>query len=365
MTRLALLALTLGLPTAAVAQGVPAKTAPTSPITIEANVPDGCPGALELRSLVRNLLGPAMDAGDPLRATVAIARVDEATYELTLETEAIAGREVRRLRSPSCRTLGETAALLVAIVHDPSVDVSNAIVTPSPPPGVAPRPVPPPEAPPVEPPVNLRPPDGAPTGELPPILPPLPAKGSVEGLGFAANVFVGVAGLDLPKVHNPFGAALALRIGAYRVEGGVEASFGSDATLAGTDDTKGADFSLVVGTLVACRALLPWRPEWPVPALEPTLHACVGLEAGAMTGEGFGVADPETGTAPWVAPRLEARGGLGIAGPLSFWLKAGAAFPVDPRRFVFTSGTAADSVTLVHEAKPVALRALLGAELEI
>jgi hypothetical protein len=148
----------------------------------------------------------------------------------------------------------------------------------------------------------------------------------VEGLGFAANVFVGVAGLDLPKVHNPFGAALALRIGAYRVEGGVEASFGSDATLAGTDDTKGADFSLVVGTLVACRALLPWRPEWPVPALEPTLHACVGLEAGAMTGEGFGVADPETGTAPWVAPRLEARGGLGIAGPLSFWLKAGAAF---------------------------------------
>jgi hypothetical protein len=307
-----------------------------------------------------------MDAGDPLRATVEIEPRNDATFELTLETETSAGREVRRLRSSSCRTLGETAALLVAIVHDPTVDVSKAIVTPSPPPDAPPRPELPPEVltPPVEPPVNLRPPEGGPTGELPPTLPPLPEKGSVGGLGFVANVFVGIAGLDLPKVHNPFAAAVGLRIGAYRVEGGVEASFGSDTTLAG-DDTKGADFALVVGTLLACRAVLPWRPEWPVPSLAPTLHACLGLEAGAMTGEGFGIADPAAGTAPWVAPRLEARGGLGIAGPLSFWLKAGAAFPVDPRRFVFTSGTDAGSVTLVHEAGPVALRALLGAELEI
>jgi hypothetical protein len=365
VTRLATHAVTslaLAAPALAAAQGDPA---PPSPITIEAKVPEGCPSALELRSLVRNLLGPAMDAGDPLRATVAIERLSDATFELTLETETTAGREVRRLRSPSCRTLGETAALLVAIVHDPSVDVSKAIVTPTPPPGISrPELLPEPPEPPVEPPVTLRQPDGGPTGELPPTLPPLPEK-SADGLGFVANVFVGVAGLDLPKVHNPFGAAVGLRIGAYRVEGGVEASFGSAATLAGTEETKGADFSLVVGTLVACRAVLPWRLDWPVPALEPTLHACVGLEAGAMTGEGFGIADPEAGTAPWVAPRLEARGGLGIAGPLSFWLKAGAAFPVDPRRFVFTSGTGADSVTLVHEAGPVALRALLGAELEI
>lgn len=326
---------------------------PAEGVTISVEAPSTCPGNEAVRAMLVDLLGPSVNTGEPLFAKLTI-RSTPSGFELELETQTASGREVRRLESASCVTLAETAALLVAIVHDPSVDVSRAISE---------RPVDqtPPELAPLvaEPPLDPRPVVVEPP---PPVLPPLEP---ISPLGFVAAVGVGLGALDLPGAHPMIGATVGLRVEDYRVEGAFEASFGARATLPSTDD-KGANFAFFYGALSGCRAIVPWRVAWPRAVESVDLGACVGVEVGSMTGEGFGVESPASGTALWVAPRADARLGFSLFdGPLSLFGRVGLAVPIDPRRFVFEGQTAAGTVTLVHEVAPVAFRGFIGSELQL
>lgn len=325
---------------------------PANGVQLNVDGPPECPNVNQVGTMVQELLGAAMVAGAPLRAQLQITKTN-ADFELRLETETLTGRSIRRLQSPRCETLVETAALLIAIEHDPTVDVTNAISKPL---EEIPQPVPTP-VPAVAP---ISPTFSNPT--LPVASPRRPRGDAQSPLGFVVNVALGAGAFELPTVHGLFAAGLGLRIDAYRVELGIEGSLGSSTTLP-TDSTRGANFSLFYGTLSGCRTLLPWSNEWPRASLAAELSGCVGFEGGVLAGQGFGVANSVDGEAPWLAPRVELRFALGLAGPLSLWSRVGAAFPIDPRRFVFA--TESDAVTVVHESGPAAGRVGIGAEVQL
>jgi hypothetical protein len=325
------------------------QAAPASGVQLSLRGPAECPTGSQVIGMVQELLGSAMSAGTPLRAQLQITHGD-AGFELELETETLSGRSIRRLQSPRCETLVETAVLLIAIEHDPTVDVSNAISQPL---EVIPQPAPAPV-----PTVPL----AVPSFANPPLPTRLPRPEAPSLLGFVVNVALGAGAFELPTVHGLFAAGLGLRIDAYRIEAGIEGSLGSTTSLP-ADSTRGANFSLFYGTLSGCRTLLPWSNEWPRAPLAAELSGCLGLEGGVLAGQGYGVANSLSGEAPWVAPRVELRLALGLAGPLSLWSRVGAAFPVDPRRFVFATDSA--EVTVVHESGPAAGRIGIGAEVQL
>lgn len=349
--RLALVLLGVGLvPGVAVAQ------LPAQGVAINVDAPDTCPQREAVRSMVRELLGANIDAGEPLFAQVRIGPKGDG-FELELDTLTQAGRGVRRLESASCMTLAETAALLIAIVHDPDVDVSRAISEePKAPAPTEPAPL-----------VPQPKPEVVATQPIPaePLVSTLPPLEPISQLGFVGAVGVGLGALELPGAHPLVSASVGLRIEDYRIEGGLEASFGARAELESTDE-KGANFSLIYAVVSGCRAIVPWEVDWPRPVETVDLGACVGVELGSMGGEGFGIADPAAGSVFWVAPRADARLGFSLFdGPLSLFAKVGFAVPLDPRRFVFEANTAAGAVTLVHEVAPVALRGFIGSELQL
>lgn len=348
-------ALALGLLGAGLTPGVAWAELPERGVALRVDAPASCPQLEAVRAMVRELLGPGIDGGEPLFAEVRIAPRGDG-FELSLDTLTKEGRGVRRLESASCFTLAETAALLVAIVHDPNVDVSRAISERPPAPGpnepapLVPQPPPDPATPPI------------PEEPAEPVLAPLEP---ISPLGFVGAVGVGIGALELPGAHPMVAATVGLRIEDYRIEGTFEASFGAQATLPSTEE-KGANFSLLQGVVSACRSVVPWSLDWPRPKESVDLGACLGMEFGAMGAEGFGIAQPESATVFWAAPRADARVGFSLFdGPLSLFAKVGLAVPLDPRRFVFEVNTDAGNVTLVHEVAPVALRGFIGSELQL
>lgn len=353
----------LGAAIAGYALGQPTQPAPG--VALDYRAPEECPGAEAVAQDITRLLGDAASKGEGLSAKGVVTRTTDG-YRLQLELVRGDNRSHRELESKSCTTLAETAALLTALAVDPdavsraqaaasaSVSAPTASAPPSPsipPPAVSAPLIPEPTVP-------------APVTALPiqPPAPPTALKPSGPALGFTAGAgpVFGVA--DLPDPHAGFSGWVGLRIEEWTLEGGVHLGIGSTGVVASRPDS-GADFTLIVGLLRTCRALVPWfaRP-WPRPQLRLDLDACVGIELGSLSGQGFGIANPERGEAVWVAPRLDLRTGLGIVGPLSLALDVGVVFPVDRRRFIIEAG---DGTLVVHEPGPAAGRLGISADLEL
>jgi hypothetical protein len=152
--------------------------------------------------------------------------------------------------------------------------------------------------------------------------------------------------------------ATGLRIYSVRLEGQIELWTSSDATAEGKPGA-GAELGLVAGALRGCHAIFPWDAPPSLDSGSFALGACVGLELGSMSGQGFGISRVDEGDALWIAPRGDVRLGLGLVGPLGLVAELGLAIPVDPRRFVFETGTGEDAVLVVHEPFAVSGRAAL------
>lgn len=345
----------LGLAAArgALAQPPPARAAePASVVEVQLASPAGCDAQGLAEAELDRLLGAARREGQPLRAQGRIEALSESQFRLELTLDRAGATSTRELEAKSCQTLAEVAALLIALSHDPdAVERARALEAARP----APRVDPPAPAPPLQ--VAAEPaPSPEPTAPLAP-LPPL----SLPRLGFVAHAgFVGGIG-DLPGPHPGVAAGLGLRLDEYRVELGLEFGGASQSFLSDRPQT-GATFQRFLGLARFCRDLYPLfdrpypRPEWAV-----DLAACAGLELGSMSGEGFGVAEPVRGEALWAAPRVDARLGVGLLGPLGLLVDVGVAFPLDPRRFVITGGDG--DVLVVHTPAPAAGR--LGLLLEV
>lgn len=341
---------------------------PSPGVALEYRAPEECPGAATVRGDIARLLGDAAAKGEGLSATGVVTRTADG-YRLELDLTRGDNRSHRELESKSCTTLAETAALLTALAVDPDAvgraqaaassegpktqpePSASAMPSASASPGPAPL-IPEPSASVVAPPA---PPSSNPPNRS------APPTSSAPDLGFTVNAGPAFGVADLPDPHAGFSGWLGLRVDAWTVEGGVHLGIGSTGVVQGRP-ASGADFTLIVGALRTCRALLPFfsRP-WPRPQLRADGSACAGLELGSLAGQGFGIANPERGEALWVAPRLDLRGGLGIVGPLSLALDVGVAFPVDRRRFVIEAG---DGTLVVHEPGPAAGRLAVTADLE-
>ncbi len=330
-----------------------ARAEPVLDVGFEA--PSECPSRDALDAELARLLGDAMTRGTPMSAKVRVSAA-KAGYRLRLELKQSQQRSQRTLEGTSCETLVDTAALLIAIAHDPSavVERRDAPLIPEPPP---PAPLPP--APPAVTVEAPRPAPAAPWAWATP-LPPAPRI----GLGFVlrAGPLFGVG--DLPSPHPGVAISAALRVDAFRIEGAFELGVGSTPELEQRPGV-GADFIRLTGVLRGCRVILPIDGgAFPRPSLGVDFSGCLGVELGALTGEGFGVSDPERGSAVWAAPRLDLRLGLGLAGPFGLAADVGLAVPVDGRRYVLHDGSDG-SVLVVHEPAAVAGRAGIMAEIEL
>ncbi len=354
--------------------GLPAREALGAPGVLDVTyaAPEPCPTRDALDAELARLLGPALEKGTPLTVGARVERAKDGRFRLVLELEHEGAKSTRKLDSKSCDTLVRAAALVVALAHDPeavearaSLPVEPAPTTPAPligtgtpPPSATPAsPAPVPSAPgPIAPPSSWNVPGGRDPGGRDPGGREL-ERPSIFGLVIRFGPAVGVA--DLPEVHAGLEGTVGLRIAEYAAEGAFHLGLGTTGTV-DANPNQGADFRLLAGIVRGCRSLYPFfdRP-WPRPSLAPELAACVGVEIGVMAGTGFGVANPQEGSAVWVAPRLDGRFALGVAGPLSVAAELGVAFPVDRRRFVIEAG----DTLVVHEPGPVAGRAGLSAEL--
>ena len=325
-------------------------------ITVIIEGTPGCDDRVVFDAELERLLGDAATRGAPLNARARVDRMDD-RYRLRLELEQAGSRSERTLDG-DCETLLQTAALLVAIAHDPSAVVERrSVVAPeAPPPPAVPEPLPSP-APAVPPSLPLRPRWAWAT-------PAPPADRDSPSLGFLARLgpLFGVG--DLPGPHAGVALGVGLRIDAFRIEGSFEVGAGSGQTVDARPEA-GADFLRIAGVVRGCRVVVPLDGgAWPRDSLDLDLSGCLGLELGTLSGEGFGVDSPERGSAFWAAPRADLRLGLGIVGPLGVAAEVGVAFPLDPRRYVLRGGTN-DELLVVHEPSVVAGRTGLVVELEL
>jgi hypothetical protein len=331
---------------------------PASVLDVALEAPSECPKRDALDAELVRLLGDAISRGTPMTAKV---RIDAKKSGYRLRLDLRQGRErtsQRSLDGESCETLVETAALLIAIAHDPSAVVERRDA-----PLIAEPPPPPPALePPVVPVVQAPQPPPAPIAPWSWTTPAPPAPPIALGFVLRAGPQFGVG--DLPSPHPGFAISTALRVEAYRVEGAFELAAGSASTLDGRPNA-GADFVRVAAVVRGCRVILPVDGgAFPRRQLGVDFSGCLGVELGTLSGEGFGVSDPQRGTAFWAAPRADLRLGLGLAGPLGVAADVGLAVPVDARRYVLR-GESDASVLVVHEPTVVAGRAGVMAEIEL
>lgn len=317
-------------------------TRPKLEITFDA--PAGCPGLDHVTKEVERLLGAARLSGSPLSARGSVT-AKNGGFVLDLVVEREGTTTSRRLEARSCETAADVAALLISLAHAPDV-VGK------------PPPEPPPEAPP-EPPPKPQPPKPPPV--VPPSVPPLPKPRpvaptepqSILGWLLRAGPIFGVGDLPFPQVGGQ--AAVGIRIEAWTVEAGFEAGFASTRIVEDRPDA-GANFLRIVGVLRGCRVLVPFMAApWPRESPGVDFSACVGFEAGQLSGETFGVFQPEEATSLWLAPQLDLRLGIGITQPLSLVPNVGLAFPLTRPSFVIAANE--PKPILIHQPGPVAGRA--------
>ena len=335
------------------------------PIDLVWRAPEPCPGDEDVLTEVDRLLGGRPDEGSKNMNVHAAARPVPDGWQLDMTFSGDAGEGERSLKGATCPEVANAAALIIALAFDPDAVAetqrkealsdagagSNAdagsgadaapadggeAILPLPPvlpaPPIAPPPTPPPAMPPFPP---RRP--------LPPAAAdPPPADEVLWSLAVHTGFDVGA----LPDPAFTIGASVGVRW--HPIVGRVRFNFmlSVEDTLA-ERPTAGGDFDLFMVAPTFC--VSPWRSATAegggVRLL--ALDGCVGVELGQMTGNGFGVQNPDRGTALWVAPIPTA---AVVVRPLRFVelrALAGLAIPVFRPDFVL------NQVGIVHAASVV------------
>lgn len=333
------------------------------PITLRWTAPEGCPEGEAVRARVDRLLGGKPAPTDrPLSADAQIQALQGDRMRLTLTLLRGGGQTVRSMEAASCASLADAAALVIALTYDP------AAVAAADPSGI-------PETPPA--PTSSGSASAAPTTTAAPdpsltvvrIEVPIPTAlptGSARATAdpprieaprpFSWGPFASFA-LDVGALPAPAPGIVAGLFGRFREYELALAFIGfpySSRTIASS--SAGVTMSLYGGALRACRDVAPWDTTF----AKLAASACVGFEMGEMRGSGFGVRNPGSGGALWMAPS----GGAALAWRPAPWfvlrLDAALNIALDPRPFVFVL---AGERSVAHVPEPVALRAGLGAGL--
>lgn len=303
-------------------------------LSLRWSAPAGCPSQARVIAEVDRLLGASgARPREPLQVTATVDEDPPGRFRVSLETAGEGGPRVRVLHASSCQALADAAAVIIALAIDPAAVAS------------APEP-PPPAAPPAPPPL---PPPPPPRPFVPPPRPrtaPPPPRDSVPLRFHVAAWVLGDIG-SLPGVSFAAGGALGLSIASWRIEAGAGA-FPSRAAVIANRPTAGGDVSLILGSVGACRDILPkGRFE---------IAPCAGVELGRLHAAGFGISNPTSGDALWSAFKA---GGLFAWAPMDRFalvLRLDVVVPFARPSFVL------DNVGPVFRSGPVAGRLGLGVE---
>lgn len=286
--------------------------------------PPECADGRATTEEAERLLGHTIKEVSSVDFEVAVTASDERSWTLHLVTLSRANHERRErlLTGTSCDEVVAAAAVAMAMVVNGSEPEA-----PTPPlvePPVAPAPV---ITRPPAPSASAKPPRGA---EPRPIsvafsVVLLGDRGSLPGLSLGGEVDASLR--SRAWLLTALGAVWA---GSREINGG-----------------NGADFQLAVGGLLGCG-------RWGAGQTKAT--ACVGAEAGQLSGTGFGVRNPRSDGFFWWAPRADAGVTWAVWGPLSVFGRFGVALPRVRREFVVDDA-------FVYRPSALVVRGALGLEL--
>jgi hypothetical protein len=349
--------------------GQPTARADSPSFRLEWDAPRGCPGEGYVRDAIEQLLAGGPRASVEVEARAVVGRTEAGAWRVRLTTVREGASGTRTLEAPSCRSLADATALIVALTIDParvaanqpadaaaaapavdvpavaeagaagdgrgdaSADASDAGADAEPTPRTARGPS--------ESPVRVAAPDRGPLDG--------PAE---KRVGFAVFASAGgdLGSLPAPALGFFLGGAVLLRslridaYGSYWLKEPAHAAFAN----------VGVDVSLLAGGVRGC--YLPFRR-----VLE--LGVCSGVEVGALFGEGFGVVSPSSGSRVWIAGTVAGRASWRILGPLSLALDLGIAIPfLRPTASLAGNPSAPEPTSVSFQSSIVAGRAILGAE---
>lgn len=347
-------------------------------ISLRYSAPEGCPAAADVIKEVDRLLGDrAAPSAAPIEVSARVTQEDGGGYRLRLEATRDGTPRARELRGPTCAAVTDAAAVILALMIDPSAVASapeeapkaaqdgapkaaqsepsesseskktaqgeaprtapgevaaNPAVSPSAPTPSAPTPSAPAPA------ASPAPPSSGPAGAAPRAR----APGVSLGLGAWAGADIG----SIAPLSAGFGAVGALFYGRQRFDLGLGVWPERSSTLADRP-SAGGDVSLIAFSAGTCRA---------IPAGPFSLSPCGSLEIGRLSAAGFGVERPGSGAAPWVALKA---GGMAAWEPwdsVGVTLRLEAVVPFIRPRFIL------ENVGAVHQPSAVAGRAAAGLE---
>jgi hypothetical protein len=336
-------------------------------ISLRYSAPEGCPAAADVVKEVDRLLGGrAAPSAAPIEVSARVSQEDGGGYRLRLEATRGGTPRVRELRGPTCAAVTDAAAVILALMIDPSAVASAPEEAPKMPQGEAPKAaqseptktaqVEAPRTAPGEVAVN---PAVAPSGPTPTAPAPAassappsnglagaPAPARAPGLSLGLGAWAGADVGSIGPLSAGFGAVGALFYRRQRFELGFGFWPERSSTLADRPST-GGDVSLVAISAGTCRAI----PAGPI-----SLSPCGSLEVGRLSAAGFGVERPGSGAAAWVALKA---GGMAIWEPwdrVGLTLRLEAVAPFVRPRFIL------ENVGTVHRPSAVASRAAAGVE---
>jgi len=241
-----------------------------------------CPTAAEVARDIETLIGepvPPIDVQLGVRDT-SEGVVADLAYTAAEQTQR------RSIPGATCADVVNAAAVVVAVGVDPVAvreTLQPVLQTPTP---EVPEVVEPPPALPMT--AEAEP---EPVPPAPAFAPPAEPRPRRRRPSFGAFARGGLGLSELPEPMGWVGGGLQLGLGGLRVELSAQHLF--DQRIVHRDnENAGADVSLTSARPAAC-----WTPR--LGAF--TLGGCVGLDLGVARGRGFGLDDPGTGRALWVA----------------------------------------------------------------
>jgi hypothetical protein len=362
-------ALTVYLLGVAVGIGRAQAQAPAEPIPEVPEVPDvpqvpsvdvtwiapaECPDEASLHAAIAWMLGHPLEADvtEPFSASAVVEPISGG-YRVLIETRSHSGEGRRALQAATCVELADATAVILALAINPALEMPTS----APPAAEPPEPVPPePTSPEPTSPEPTPPPE-------PPSEPDAPSLDRSATTGARWALGLGAV-LDTNVITVPtFGleSELALTIGNVRASLRIGFHPPHHRTASGGSLAQGGAVMLGTAGLRACR---PFRPS-----RRTSLGPCVGLAAGFSRARGYGVTEPSTALAPWLALDGGARGTVALTpgaargggGPT---LAAVAALSVDAVVPLLRSTYFLENIGDVYRPPPISVRIALTLELQ-
>ncbi|AKV02777.1 hypothetical protein AKJ09_09440 [Labilithrix luteola] len=313
-------------------------TPPTGKVELHWTAPVGCPDGATVLGQVRSLAPREPD--EPIDASAKVWVDERGRWRVALVTESAGVRGERIIDAETCTLAADATTFVLAMMIDPEAVRARLTGTPN---DKAPEAAPPPKAPAADAPAApARTRESGTESPKPPLDPRF-------GLAALASVDSAV----LPSAGIGFGGALSARVFPWndrvtRLRVRAEASFRYFPAVHATssvEPSRGADLRLATGqtTLFASWELGPL-------AIGPSL----GLEVGALTGDGRGVTQPVHGSSLWLAALPGTFARWPARAPLAARAQVEVPIPLGRSEFVLSN-------EILHQSAP-SVRASIAAD---